>query len=354
MGDERKLILEMVAEGKITPEEALKLLEAIDDGERTAEEAAKEHIRSSSDGDGRGRLRDLGASIEQAVKEGLRGLEDLLDNLENQIDRKMNETNTRQIWKQAEERIRRAAEQAISQAERAEQRAAAAAEAAARKAAKAARRAEAVARRFGGTGAARRVPGEGKAAVERIDRLCITGGPQNRLVADSRSGDINVDFCDDSEIQVEAICRAWGRDKEQAQRRLDGFRVALQQDGRDIILTTSDGAEGAEAGSHVRVDYRIRVPHGADLSLTTQVGDLEVTAAERIGRWDLTARVGDVDMQVGTGAGFTYTLKTRDGEIAVSLDTHRVTQDEAVSGSVGDGSGDIRAFADMGDIELHY
>jgi len=352
MGDERKFILEMVAEGKITPEEALKLLDAIEEGERTAEEAAAERFRS--DPEGRQRFRDLGASIEQAVKEGLRSLEDLLGNLETQITRKLNDANTRQLWKQAEERIRRAAEQAVSQAERAERKAAAAAEAAARKAAEAARRAEEAARRFGEAGAARRGTGEARVAVERIDRLSAAGGPGSRLVADSRSGDIAVTYCDGNEIRVEAICRAWGRDQQQARRRLDGFQVALKQEGADIILTAVDGAEGAEPGTHVRVDYRIQAPHGTDLNLTTQVGDLKVTAAQRIGRWELAARVGDVDLQVEPGSGFSYTLETREGEVAVLLDTQRVAQDEVVSGSVGDGSGKIRTFADMGDIRLHY
>lgn len=352
VGEEHRFILDMVAEGKITPEEALRLLEAIDEGERTAEDAAKEQFQSSPGG--RERIRNMGAGIEQAVKDGLRSLEDLLDNLEDQLGRKLDEVNRRQVWKQAEERIRRAAEQAVSQAERAEQRAAAAAEAAARKAAEAARRAEQAARRFGDAKAARRAPGEAQVAVERIDRLRSTAAPGSRLVAQSRTGDISVAFYDGSEILVEAVCRAWGRNQPQAQRRLDGLQVALNQEGTDIVLTAADGGERAEAGSHVRVDYRIQAPHGTDLSLDTQVGDLQLTEAQRVGRWELTARVGDIDVEVSPGAGFCYTLETWSGEIAVSLDSHRVAQGEAVSGSVGDGSGEIRAFTDMGDIRVHY
>lgn len=350
MGEERKLILQMVAEGKITPEEADQLLEAIEQGERTAEKSARERLRS--DAEESKRSRDLGAGVEQAVKEGLRGLEDLLEKLEHQVGRKLNESSGRQIWKKAEERIRRATEQVVQQAE---ERAATAAEGAARRAAEAARRAEKAARRFRGAADARRSPGEEtQVSMERIDRLTTPCGAGNRLVVENRVGDITVCFYEGSDVSVEVTCRAWSRSREQAERRVNALQVTLTRKGSDILLTPVDKGEGEESGAHVRLDYRIQVPHGTDLSLRTQMGDLRVQGGQQVSRWEMSTQAGDIDIQVGTGVGFRYVLETREGETDVSLDTHQVAQDEPITGSVGDSVGEVRAFTNAGDIRLYY
>lgn len=364
MSEERRFILQMVAEGKITPEEAERLLEAIEEGERTAQEAAADSFRTSSAQSGR--PGDIGGSIEQAVKESLRGLDEMLRGLENKLGSKLNGVKGPELWQQVEEKMRRAAERAVYEAERAEQRAARAAE-------RAARQAERMARRFGESAAVfgRQSPGIVQESVEWTEDLALIAQPGDRVLAESRVGDITVTFHEGAEVIVEVMGKAWGRDRQEANRRADQVQATLERRGSDIVVVDSpagqpgeagqtdqagqdERAEQTEAGPHVRLDYRIRVPHGMDLALRTRVGDLKVEAGDRVGKWELETRAGDIDLEVGSNAGFRYTLETRAGETVVALDRLTVFGGAVHNGSAGDGAGEVRAVTGTGDIRLHH
>lgn len=352
MSEERKLILEMVAQGKITPEEAELLLQAIEEGERSARASAAEGVHE------RGGLGDLGGVIERAVGSSLRSLEKELGRLEEDLEKRLNDKDLRF---RIEERIRTAAERAAARAAQAEERAARhaehARERAERIAQRTAERSRQVEREHRRSGAHFVKVGVhvDKETVIKQERLDLAAQPGDRLLLDNRVGDIAVTFVDGDKIEVDLIKTVWGTDREDALARADGTPVSLERRGSTVEIVVQRptvAAFGILNMKDTRIDYEIRLPRGIDLELATKVGDIRVGPAGQAGNWSLVTKVGDIDIAVGADAGFRYHLETKTGAGNVSLPAQNQSGSVLV-GSVGNQAGMITATAKTGNIRLH-
>lgn len=342
------MILQMVAEGKITPEEAELLLQAVDEGERTARSAAAETVQSRK---AAGLLDDLGETIENVVEQSLQGLEQTLKHLEERFNTKHGDHGLRL---RIEEKLRRTAERAVEKAREAEQRAARAAERAAEKAAEHAERlAQKAERRL--VRAARFGVSIDRESVQQSESLAITAQPGDRLVLENRVGDVQVSFYDGDEIAVDARKTVWGSDQADAESRAAATRVELVRTGADVVLRADRPAIGGVGFlmlKDTRIDYLIRLPQGTHLDLSNKVGDVELTGATQVGDWKVRVEVGDVEVRVSPAAGFHYDLTVQLGEAAVDLQPGEVTVGKRAVGSVGDGAGSIEAAVKTGEIRV--
>ncbi|HEY3366531.1 MAG TPA: hypothetical protein VGK74_15865 [Symbiobacteriaceae bacterium] len=365
MSEERKMILQMVAEGKVTPEEAEKLLQAIDETEQTAQNAAAEGMRSNPDaGSGRPFGATLGDTIERAVSESLRALDETMRSLEISLDRRLNEQSRRDFQHKIEEKMRRAAERAVERAQDAQQRAERAAERATRKAAEhAGRAAERMEERLA-RHSAHPIPNIIKMGVsidretvEQREQMSIPAEPGDRLCVENRVGDVTVAFYDGTVIEVEVKKTVWGEDKQDAEARAVATKVELVRRGSAVELEITRPnvvGVGFLIAKDTRVDYEIRVPHGTHLKLHNKVGDLRVAAGSKIGSWELDTKVGDVDVTVPAGAGFRYEIACTVGSVSVASGDAADSVGTFLKGRVGDGAGFIGAMVKTGDIRIHY
>lgn len=385
MSEERKLILQMVAEGKITAEEAEKLLQAIEETELTAQSAAADEVHSrvgGNLGESIGRAGDdLGAAIERAVNDGLRGLDATMRKLEINLDRRLNDPARDRLISSMEERIRRSVERSVEQATRAEERAKRAAERATeraqdatrRAAERAAERAEEMARRMkrlkddaGGT--TRQFVKYGLAidrvSVERTETFRLPAQPGDRIVLENRVGDVRVEFCDGTDVDVTVRKQVWGENDQDANERADATVIDLMREGPDVNIVPRGPSVMMMGGflwtKDTRLDFTIRVPQGTNLQIHTKVGDFIILGAQKVGVWLLSSKVGDADIKVAQAAGFTYELSTKVGDVQVAAAgaQEEPVKDQAYgkggfrTGRVADGAGRIEVTTKTGDIRL--
>jgi polyhydroxyalkanoate synthesis regulator phasin len=306
MSEERKLILQMVAEGKVTPDEGEMLLQAMEESERAGQVAAPAQMPHAEARPVN--AQGLGERIEQVATESFRGLDRALSGLEAKLHRKLDEQRT-------------------TAADR--------------------------------TAQPGRVPAQrsrmikmgisiDRESVQQQEELTIPTRSGDRLVLDNRIGDVTVRFTDDPEIAVEVRKTVWGADRADAEERATLTRVAAMRRGADLVLEVSHpsiSAVGVMVLKDTRLDYSIRAPHGTNLQVRNKVGDLRVVAGDQVGIWDLETKVGDVDLKVGPGAMFRHDLDARVGKVQANLA-------ETQPGQVGDGAGNIRVAVKTGDIRL--
>jgi flagellar biosynthesis GTPase FlhF len=377
VSEERKLILQMVAEGKITPADADNLLAALEESERTARDAAAEQVQQQrAVGGAPSTWSDLGDSIEAAVNEGLKGLDEALGKMESKLAQKLNDPHRRDLRDSVEEKIRRSVERSVEQARRAEERAIRAAERAAeraresseRVAERAAHRAEQMARRM------ERLTGEGpvrifkagividKVSVVREETLSMPAEPADCLVLDNRVGDVRVEFYDGQEIAVSVRTEAWGEETDDANERADAAKLRLVRGGSNVVAgparETIINAVGFVSIKQTRMDYTIRVPHGTRLSIDNRAGDIVVTGARQVSDWQLTSKVGNIEVHVTPEAGFAFHLRSDVGNCGLEmaqptdLDFEDVKRGFIYTGKAGDGTGRLEAFTKTGDIRV--
>jgi len=384
VSEERKLILQMVAEGKITPEEADKLLQAIDEAERAAQSAATETVQKSTEQ--KTTVGDLGDIIEQAVGDSLRGLDSTLRHLEIRLERKLNDPSRRELFDSIEEKVRRSVEKSVEKAARAEERAARTAERAAERAAeqahRMAERMERLAQRHehqhehkrdlihehyrpaGGPPIIKMGVSIDKLSVERSESLSMPAQPGDRLVLENRVGDVEVVFCEGTAVEVDVKKQVWGEDTKDAEERAEATRVTLERRGSDVAVMVSRPhivGVGVLLVKDTRIDYIVRVPYGTNLAISIKVGDLKVAARGPVSNWTLETKVGDVDLAVGPECGFYTTLQTSIGAISVDLanqthfesDPRGQAQGKFLQGRIGEGGGNVSALAKTGEIRLH-
>jgi polyhydroxyalkanoate synthesis regulator phasin len=378
VNEERKLILQMVAEGKITPDEADKLLQALDETERSAESAAAERVeRAGSTARSAG---DLGNAIEEAVRGALQGLDSTMRSMEIDLERRLNDPARKELLGSIEEKIRRSVERSVERAARAEERAARVAEKAGERAQEiadrtsrkvqermehAARRMEAFAEevaerpdRFIKVGVS-----VDKTSVQRVEDLSVPAEPGDRFVLENRVGDVGVEFYDGNAIEVTVRKQVWGEDEADANERADATRVRLVRSGPDVqvvLIRPSITGVGVLHLKETRTNYSVRLPHGTHLNLRQKVGDVAVTAGEKVGTWHLFTKVGDVNVKVLPAAGFTYELSSQVGDVQVDLagvqpgvaGNGQGRKGLLRTGRVGDGSGYIEASAQTGEIRV--
>lgn len=368
VSEERKLILQMVAEGKITPEEADSLLQALDETERATHSAATEQAEQapkSGDAD------RLDVVIERTVKDSLNGLDQMLRRMEIDLERRLNDPARDQLIARIEAKMRHSAERAVERVKREEERAARIAERASRRAEVHARHAaERMERVFRAPDGPRPVFFKAGFAIDRVQvernrTFTLPAAPGDRLNLENRVGTIRVDFYDGSEIQVDVKAQVWGEDEADANERADAYLMSLVRRGSDVTLEVvrpTISAVGFLSIKETRLDYTVRVPHGVDLQVHSKAGDIVVVAGDKVGSWLLVTKVGDIDMRVGQDAGFTYDLSTPLGAIRAQLAGDEVGQNDQDdrrgayrTGRVGDGTGRVEvAVKKTGDIRLTH
>jgi polyhydroxyalkanoate synthesis regulator phasin len=385
VSEERKLILQMVAEGKITPDEADKLLQALDDSERTAHSAAAERAQQAAMKGGLG-LEDLGAVIDKAVQESLKTLDVTLGDLELDLERRMNDPARDQLVTRIEEKMRRTAERAVERARQADERTRRIAERAEERAREIARRAEEQARRFEARAEAQanrwalgvahfsdemrngaRIFKSGicidKVSLEATKSFSLPAQPGDQFLLENRVGDVRVEFYEGDAIEVNVHSVIWGEDEADAKLRTDAFHMDLVRRGSDVVmevLRPTITATGFISIKESRLDYVVKLPQGTNMSIRCKAGDLVVVGAERVGQWNLLTKVGDVDVKVAPTAGFIYDLSTNVGDVRLTVanDQPNVETKEAQKkgayrvGRVGDGAGRIEVSIKTGDIRI--
>jgi len=369
VSEERKLILQMVAEGKITPEEADKLLQALDDSERAAHSSAAEQARREEPAPG---SEDLSTIINRAVGDSLRALERTLRDLEIDLDRRMNDPARQHLLSRIEEKMRRSAERAVERVREADERARRIADRAQERAREHTRRAEEHARHFEErvrTQADRmgarifkfgicidRVP------VERTKSFTLPAQPGDRFHLDNRVGDVRVESHEGDQIEVTIKSVIWGETEQDAGARADAFQMELVRRGSDVVmdvLRPTITASGIVNLKESRLDYTVRVPHGTHLDIRCKAGDMWIVGGKTVGVWNLSTKVGDVDVKVHPEAGFTYDLSAHLGNVRVAVAGDQPGETEMTfpkgayrTGRVGDGAGRVEASVRTGDVRL--
>lgn len=358
MSEERKLILQMVSDGRISADEAELLLQAIDESERTAQSAATEGARSYERAEGTTGARTLADTVERAVRESLRGLDESLRHLEGKVHRRHEDAE--RLRSRIEEKMRRAAERAVEKAQQAEERAARHAQRATERAARHAERAAEKAKWYRDEpGGAREVFFKAgicidKESVEVVESQQLEAQPGDLLDLLNKVGDVRIEFYDGNQIEAEIRKTVWGEDKADAQERAEATKVRLQRRGSTVVLDVDRPTivgVGFINVQNTRIDYTIRVPNGTHLQLANKVGKIAVTGGSQVGNWTLDTKVGNVEVTVAPQAGFRYELTSKTGSVFVDLPgaQHSGNQTE---GRVGDGSGHIQIHSKTGDIVI--
>jgi hypothetical protein len=203
-----------------------------------------------------------------------------------------------------------------------------------------------------------------KVSVERTNTFTLPAEPGDRLTLENRVGLIRVDFYDGSDIQVDVKSVVWGEDEADANERADAYQMSLVRRGADVVLEVlrpTISAVGILAVKETRLDYTVRAPHGTNLLVQSKAGDIVVVAGDKVGQVQLLTKVGDIDVRVGQGAGFTYDLATTFGTVRTQLAGDEVIVNEESkrgvyrTGRVGDASGRIEiAVKKTGDIRLTH
>ncbi|HWI51891.1 MAG TPA: DUF4097 family beta strand repeat-containing protein [Symbiobacteriaceae bacterium] len=360
MSEERKLILQMVAEGKVTPAEADKLLQALDESEREASSNATEQARRAQETHS---VRDLTAIINGAVGEGLKSLEGTLRDLEIDLNRRLNDPAREQLLGRIEEKMRRSAERAVEQAHRADERARRIAE---RMRNRTEHFAAGVLHLREGELEGGRIVKVGicidRVSVAQTKQFAMLAEPGDRFHLENRVGDVRVEFYSGNQIEVTVRGLFWGEDEADASKRAGAFHMELVRQGSDVIMAVARPtitATGVVSIKESRLEYTVRVPHGTDLDIRCKAGDLVVGGEQQVGRWHLATKVGDVEVKLAPGAGFAYDLSTNVGDVRVAMaDDQPAEADTAVkkgayrTGRVGDGSGRIEISVRTGNVRI--
>jgi hypothetical protein len=336
VSEERMLILQMITDGKISPEEAEQLLEAIDETERETLRTTTEQV------DKREPLTDFGHVIDQVVNHGVQRLDTTLRRLELHLDQKL--ANGNRLVRRSEREVERAVERAERDRERAERDI----ERAARDMERAERdrwRAEYPTERILKVGV-----NIDKVTVEREERLTTTAQPGACFVLDNKVGDVHIAFYDGDTVQVQAKKVCWGSDEEDADHRASATKLMLINKGRDVVLVVARPditGIGILSMQDTRLDCTVMLPQGLDLNVYTKVGILVVKGATSVASWQLGTKVGDVQVAVPVAVGFGYQIKAKIGHVAVN-----VPGAKGSAGQVGDGAGRIEIVTHVGDVRL--
>lgn len=390
MSEERKLILQMVADGKISADEAEMLLQAIDETERATYSAASESAQTGGDRDEQ-EPDGLGETISRVVTESFRDLEQTLNDLDRKLRSRLDDPVRKDLRLKVEQRMRRAAERAIHEATLAEQRAADLAERMAKRSEKEAERlaeraerlaereaermaertermaerAERMADRM--TGRLGGLKGFGgqflkfgvsidKEQVMQERRFTIEAEPGDRFLLEHRVGDVNLLFGDGDEIEVEARLTSWGEDEKDALERAEATGIELVRRGSTVELSVvrpSLVGVGFIVVKDTRIDLIIRLPQGTHLDVLTKVGDLRVAAGTQVGNWKLRTKVGNIDIDMPKDADFHYSMQSKLGRVTFESDGRVEAGGSSASGNVGTGTGLIDAGSKTGNIRIH-
>lgn len=316
MSEERTMILQMLADGKISASEAERLLQALEESEEPSlEQSAPEPAAPAS------KVGRLGSTIDAAMQKANEALDRTLRSLEGRLQQ---DRNRQEEW---QKRIGETATAALERIRQAEERAAQAA---------------AQIPDLGRSPKVRVVRPRAQGAEplpERIVHLQQAAEPGDRLVLTNPVGDVQIDLVETDEISVEA--RITSRQAGEAEQ-----PIQLRREGSDLKLVLPEVGSVVSEGE--RIHLVVRGPQALRLQVESTVGDIRVKATGPITTWALHSRVGDIDLVLPQAASCRYQLGTRVGRVEAP-GTAGAGQ---VNGTLGDGQGEIDGRTTMGDIRL--
>lgn len=326
MPEERKMILRMLAEGKITAEEAEQLLDALDmstafqtetntasaatgfatgPAEEAVEEAVSEKTSKRHDADLD--VDALAETIRNAVADGLKGMKEGLSAglgvLNDGVLRGLHEGLRGGLRGLAA--ARRAGEQAGE--------------------------------RFGhwpfefgffiGGGPSRQID-----VVETAD----AAGIETVAIA-TASGDVRVQAWDQPVIKVRARGGVRGRTEDEAERKARNTAIGWRREGTRLVVFIAIGGEEPDGSWASSVDYDVYIPSACGVDLNSKSGDIVLTGitgaivaqsmsgdirATGIGSATVDVKTisGDIDVQGGARDGGEFIARSVSGDIDMGLD----------------------------------
>lgn len=321
---ERQIILRLVAEGKITPEEADALLAALDGGPDDDERHA-----GGGDGEadatrpGSGRPRRKTYTYSSTTAGGRKGT-----TTASSFDFSDLEKSMAELGRTLPE-VTAAALKGVAK----------------------------------GLGRVRKAASQVKYGIH-LDRHRVTGTRElaiparsgDFLMLDIALGDVSVEFADVDALNVKARITVWGSSPSDAQTRLEATKITAERQETAIVVGHADPeikGIGVIVTRDTSVDYELTVPHGVHLRIATKAGDIEVTGEPR-GRWELETRLGDITIDVGEQPDMSLQAETSLGAVRVDLGG-TVTEDvRRFAGTFGSGQAAVQARTRLGDIEVSH
>ncbi len=176
--------------------------------------------------------------------------------------------------------------------------------------------------------------------------------PGGNLVVQVPQGDIQVTGTSGNKVEVEAQIKVRARDGAEAHRLLSGTHVALSDSGKDLLLTAAAPAALGALGSKLWVDLEIQLPRGAGLVISTSHGDIGVDGTEGTHRIQVVR--GDIEV---SGASGHFDISAKEGDIELDRCTAQTLKLEGDHGDIesrftpaGDGPFTIQTV--YGDCEV--
>lgn len=176
------------------------------------------------------------------------------------------------------------------------------------------------------------------------------------LIVDVPLGDVTVQYADVDELQIRAKFTVWGSSPEDAQARLDKTRLHVDRQDTAIVVGHSNPdikVVGVVVTRDTSVDYELTVPHGVHLRISAKAGDISVSGAPR-GRWELETRLGDISLAVGDEPDMSLQAETSLGDVRVELGGTVTADVRRFAGTYGSGQAAVQARTRLGDITISH
>ncbi len=305
MKEERMKILEMLQDGKITAEEAMKLLEALGD---TAEEPQRQTRRRQ-----RQRNRQTGAGIQEEVQERIREARETLRASMPKVKRIVREVSIPDVGTIVQEAMQTASD-ALS-------------------------------------GWTEKTDGQHpeKAVRQLVETTPIRAS--DRLSVATPKGHVASEIWDRDEVRVDATIAVWGTEEAAVNAFAEQIDIRIQRetDGVQIRPRVPKREKDGPVRS-VRIDFELRHPQKVDLDVRAARGD--ITLPDIDGAATLNNRRGKTVLK---GASGNVRIKQHRGDIAIqraggdlSLDAHHSAM------SVQTASGSVTAHAHRGALAIDH
>lgn len=178
---------------------------------------------------------------------------------------------------------------------------------------------------------------------------------------------------DDGEDKVtaQAVITAWGYNEAEARRLAQEVRMALEEQGDEMVLTVQEAGTGGTPGQSFGVELEIAVPRQLGATVVTKLGEVavagltgpvsveaevgDVELRDLSGPVDVTATIGDIHIHLAGDAHADVELSSRLGDVAVNgaaAVVERRGPSVFTSFRLGDGGVPVKAQADVGSIRL--
>ena len=212
MNEERKIILEMLREGKISIDEADSLLDALDE----TEEESREDFETKRAKHSRSGRSDVPTIDLSEMKEGFR---EIMKGVESSIRDAVKGIRSSQLGDFFTSAV-------------------------------------------------------GSARAESESVMEIEGEEIQRIFLNSPAGDIRISGSEDSLISIHALIKARGRDEEQARQKAEDIQILHTREADELLIHDSGVSDGFTGG--YSIDYELRVPREISITVKTTNGDVSV------------------------------------------------------------------------------